>query len=157
MSSLANKPDLPVRSKSLSKSEIIKGFSAYRDLFKSSKNKVNGNIKVYYKFVKPGSSGNIQSSPVSLYPQVGFLVSKKIFSKSVTRNKIRRQLRESYREVKGDLNEQYNPCCFLKLIFSLSGKGNDFVKLNNKLNYKQVKSDMTVILDKIFMETKSYF
>jgi len=152
MSSRANKFNLPISNNNISKSEIIRGFNSYKDTIKSSKYKINGNIKVYYKFNNPEKSGKISDTTVSINPQVGFLVSKRVFSKSVLRNKIRRQLKESYREIKGILTEKYQPSG-LKLILSLSGKGNDNAKLNKKLNYREIKNEMTMLLDKIFMET----
>jgi ribonuclease P protein component len=147
---------LPNNKKNISKSEIIRGFNVYKDTIKYSKSKINGNIKVYYKFDKPEISGSMLSTPVSINPKVGFLVSKRIFSKSVTRNKIRRQIKEAYREVKKSLIEKYNPSG-LKLVLTLSGKGNETVKLNKKLNYKEIKSEMAIILDKIFFETKNRY
>lgn len=154
MSSLANNLNLPGSKKNILKSEIIRGFNAYKDTIKSSKSKINGNIKIYYKLNKPEISGIMLSTPESVNPKVGFLVSKRIFSKSVIRNKIRRQLKEAYREVKESLIEKHNPSG-LNLVFTLSGKGNDTVKLNKKLNYKEIKSEMAIILDKIFSETKN--
>lgn len=142
--------------KTISKSEIIRGFNAYRNVIKSSKVKVNGNIKALYKFSNSKKTESISIPGVKTNLQAGFLISKKMFSKAVTRNKIKRQLKESYREIKGKFTERYKPAFSVTIIFSLSGKGNEEVKINGKLNFKQLLSDMTILLDKIFKEAIQY-
>ncbi|MBN1633470.1 MAG: ribonuclease P protein component [Ignavibacteria bacterium] len=145
---------MPIIKRNIPKSEIIRGFNAYKDTIKSSKNKIHGNIKVYYKFDKPEVPCNILKTDDTVNPQVGFIVSKKLISKSVLRNKIRRQLKESYREVKREIIKKYKPTETLKIIFTLSGKGNDILRLNGKLNYTEIRNDMTAILNKIFSELR---
>lgn len=156
MNSPANNYGLFQKKKRIAKSEIIRGYNSYTDVIKSSKIKISGRIKVLYKFGKSESTEIFSSPQIIFSTKVGFLISKKLFSKAVTRNKIRRQLKESYRILKGKYTEKNKPQFNLALIFSLSRSGNDYVKKHSRLDFKETKKDMDTLLDKIFKEAKRY-
>jgi ribonuclease P protein component len=156
MNSPADNYGLFQKKKNFSKSEIIRGYNSYRDVIKSSKSKINGKLKVLYNIKKSGIEDNYSIPRIIISPKVGFLISKKLFSKAVTRNKAKRQLKESYRNLKLRYIEKYKPCHQIEIIFSLSASGSDYLNKHGKLDFAEVKKNMNILLDKIFQETVRY-
>lgn len=156
MSSPADNYGLFQNKKNFSKNEIIRGYNSYRDVIKSSKTKISGKVKVLYKIDKSESTEYFSVPRRVINLKVGFLVSKKIFTKAVTRNKIKRQLKESYRNLKGKYIIRHKPKNKISILFSLSPSGTDYVKKYGKLDFAETKRDIDKLLDKIFKEPIRY-
>jgi len=138
--------------KNLPKKEIIRGFNAYTKLIKSSKKKIKGKIKVFYRYQSDNIRTNDFPPPVLKNVQVGFIISKRSLKSAVLRNKIKRQMREAYRNAKPFLLNYYKKNGLLSLIFTLSKKGTDEVNINKKLAFEDLKKDFEDILSTLSKE-----
>lgn len=74
----------------LGKDEILRGFEAYKKVFRNSKIAETKYLKLYYQ------KTDFRLSP-QLMIRVGFTVSKKKLKGAVRRNRIKRLLKEAYR------------------------------------------------------------
>ncbi len=75
---------------SLGKDEILRGFEAYKKVFRNSRIAETKYLKLYYQ------KTDFKLSP-QLIIRVGFTVSKKKLKGAVQRNRIKRLLKEAYR------------------------------------------------------------
>ena len=83
----------------LGKDEILRGFEAYKKVFRNSRIAESKYLKLYYQKTE------FIESPHTLV-RVGFTVSKKQLKKAVKRNRIKRLLKEAYRLNKSALLER---------------------------------------------------
>ena len=123
--------------RSLGKNEIIRGYESFKKVFASSKVFVNGYLKCYLQL------DNDLTSPQSL--KVGFTVSKRKFKKTFVRNRIKRLLREEYRNEKHRLVMKQN----IKIIFTISDAGSNSINLLYKSGFILFTENMRSLFETI--------
>lgn len=123
--------------RSLGKNEIIRGYESFKKVFASSKVFVNGYLKCYLQL------DNDLTSPQSL--KVGFTVSKRKVKKAFVRNRIKRLLKEAYRNEKHRLLMKQN----IKIIFTISDAGSNSINLLYKSGFILFTENMRSMFETI--------
>jgi len=123
--------------RSLGKDEIIRGYDSFKKIFARSKVIENGYLKCYLQF------DNDLLSPQSL--KVGFTVSKRKARKAFVRNRIKRLIKEAYRNEKHKLLIKENT----KIIFTVSESGGNSINLLYKTGFILFTENMRSLFDTI--------
>ena len=123
--------------RSLGKNEIIRGYDSFKKIFARSKVIENGYLKCYLQF------DNDLLSPQSL--KVGFTVSKRKARKAFVRNRIKRLIKEAYRNEKHKLLIKENT----KIIFTVSESGGNSINLLYKSGFILFTENMRGLFDTI--------
>lgn len=130
----------------LPKELIIRGHNAFADIFESSDRYSAGLLRANVKANKGENEKNFNSPTFSV--KAGFVVTKKRIRSSVNRNRIKRLLRESFRQEKTII-----PASSVKkefeIIFSLSDSGYEKF-LSAGLHLNEISTSMNKLLTKIF-------
>jgi ribonuclease P protein component len=125
--------------RSLSKEEILRGYDSFKNVFRKSKIIETRYLKCYIQFEDENSS------PQAI--KVGFTVSKKKAKKAYVRNRIKRLLREAYRNEKNGLTVRRNTV----LIYSISDTKNNSIDNLYRNGFRLFTDDMKEINEKIKM------
>ena len=123
--------------RSLSKDEILRGYDSFKNVFIRSKVIDTGCLKCYIQF------NNNSASPQS--NKVGFTVSKKKVRKAFVRNRIKRLLKEAYRNEKHHLKVKKN----LIMIFTFSDSKSGSVDLLYKNGFSLFSNDFRKLFEQI--------
>lgn len=123
--------------RSLRKDEILRGYDAFKNVLIRSKIIEAGYLKCYLQL------DTNTTSPQSR--KVGFIVSKRKVRKAFVRNRIKRLLKESYRNEKYLLMPKEN----IKLIFTVSDSGANSINLLYKSGFKLFSDNMKTVFSRI--------
>lgn len=134
---------------SLNRSNIIRGFNVFSDILSSSKIIQSNNIKAYVQTQnKEPLNKNLNSPLVTDNVKVGFIIAKKYIRKSCFRNRIKRLLRESYRN-----NKIVSGNFKINIIYSLTKNGYNHFKENpmtknifTDIEIQKINKEITVYL-----------
>ncbi len=128
---------------SLKKSEIIKGYNAFKNILTNSKVISNSFLKLNIQIKRENSdnkSNSIFNNPLDNV-KVGFIVSKRIVKKSSLRNRLKRLAREAYRLNKYMLVmfKEYN----IYLLFSYC---EEYKHIYKNLKFNEVNETVKILL-----------
>lgn len=123
--------------RSLGKDEIIRGYDSFKKVFARSKVFEIEYLKYYFQL------DNDLTSPQSL--KVGFTVSKRKVKKAFVRNRIKRLIKEAYRNEKHRLLIKQN----IKIIFTISESGANSINLLYKSGFALFTENMRSIIETI--------
>jgi len=133
------------QSYSLSKSEIIRGHNSFNDIFKSASKISSGRIKLFFN-----QSKSKLNSPHGIL-KVGFVISAKRISSSVQRNKIKRLLKEAYRNVKNNNTADIDA----EVLIGLSDYGYEILQIDKKLELNELKNDISDAFSVLFFKLRN--
>ena len=128
----------------LRKDEIIRGYESFKKIFIRSKVIETRYLKCFLQF-----DNNI-TSPLSV--KVGFTVSKKKVKKAYIRNRIKRLIKEAYRNEKHLLGT-YNFKKNLSFIMTVSDSQSGSIDLLYKNGFKIFTDEMKLLFEKISILT----
>ncbi len=123
--------------RSLSKDEILRGYDSFKNVFKKSKIIESRYLKCYIQF------DDENTSPQTI--KVGFTVSKKKVKKAYVRNRIKRLLREAYRNEKNKISIRGN----MILIYTISDTKNNSIDNLYRNGFRLFSDDMINVIEKI--------
>ena len=123
--------------RSLGKNEILRGYDSFKNVYIRSKVLEAGYLRCFLQI------DNNFTSPQSL--KVGFTVSKRKARKAFQRNRLKRLIKEAYRNEKHRLLHKEN----IKIIFTLSDSGVKSLNILFKYGFKLFSNNMHNVFDSI--------
>jgi ribonuclease P protein component len=142
----------------LKKSQILRGFDAYKNVLANSRLYSTDLLVAYVNKERQPGSSDINSEKIDspLIPsgliqkiKVGFIVSKKKIKKAVTRNYGKRLLKEAYRLSRHSTEQQSQiSSSSYNIIFGFSVNGIERLK-NKNIDFADLKDEMRILLEKI--------
>ncbi len=134
----------------LCKQDIIRGHNAYKEILQNSIIISSEFLKAFIQIQKSenfnSSENYLTESPLlTNNVKVGFIVAKKKIRKAVSRNRIKRLLKETYRMNKYLFEIfPFN----LNIILSLTGSGYDYFLAKKSVKYRWIEEEFIIIYNK---------
>lgn len=138
----------------LSKNEILRGHNSFNNVLQNSKIVSTEYLKAFVskQSTEPKLTDFSKSPHFTGNVKVGFIIAKKKFKKAVTRNRIRRLLKEAYRSTK----KQTDLFSFkVNIIFTLNEKGYSYFKNNSEVKVDFFTNEMILLASKIKLKYPS--
>jgi ribonuclease P protein component len=127
----------------LQKSEILRGYSVFNDIFKDGESLKKGGIKIIYQII---------SQPDKFPIKVGFTISRNL-KKKIIRNRIKRVLKEFYRLNKKEL--YINLFKYQKSLKFILAYNDPDINLE-KINLNLFSKDLSFLFNKIITKIRNY-